>query len=85
MTPYSRFRLISNTAAAALLAGGLCAVWPLLAGIIAAATGGQTAAYIAFVATAATLSVVAFLTLSEAVFPALFKMSFLRRTVLGRH
>ena len=44
MTPYSRFRLISTTAAAALIIGGLCAVWPLLAGMIAAATGGVTAA-----------------------------------------
>lgn len=85
MTPYSRFRLISNTAAAALIAGALCAVWPLLAGMIAAATGGVTAAYTAFVAIAATLSVVAFLTLSEAVFPALFQMPLLRRMVLGRH
>ena len=85
MTPYSRFRLISTTAAAALIAGGLCAVWPLLAGMIAAATGGVTAAYTAFVAVAALLSVVAFLTLSEAVFPALFQLPFLRRIVLGRH
>ncbi len=85
MTPYSRFRLISNTAAAALIAGGLCAVWPLLAGMIAAATGGVTAAYTAFVGVAALLSVVAFLTLSEAVFPALFQLPFLRRMVLGRH
>ena len=85
MTPYSRFRLISTTAAAALIAGGLCAVWPLLAGMIAAATGGVTAAYTAFVAVAALLSVVAFLTLSEAVFPALFQIAFLRRIALGRH
>ena len=85
MTPYSRFRLISTTAAAALIAGGLCAVWPLLAGMIAAATGGVTAAYTAFVAVAALLSVVALLTLSEAIFPALFQLPFLRRMVLGRH
>jgi hypothetical protein len=85
MTPYSRFRLISNTAAAALIAGGLCAVWPLLAGMIAAATGGVTAAYTAFVAIAATLAVAAFLTLSEAIFPALFQLPVLRRIVLGRH
>jgi hypothetical protein len=85
MTPYSRFRLISTTAAAALIAGGLCAVWPLLAGMIAAATGGVTAAYTAFVAVAALLSVVALLTLSEAVLPALFQLPFLRRMVLGRH
>jgi len=85
MTPYSRFTLISNTAAAALIAGGLCAVWPLLAGMIAAATGGVTAAYTAFVGVAALLSVVAFLTLSEAVFPALFQLPLLRRMVLGRH
>lgn len=85
MTPYSRFRLVSNTVAAAFIVGGLCAVWPLLAGMIAAATGGVTAAYAAFVAVAALLSVVAFLTLSEAVFPALFQIAFLRRVVLGRH
>ncbi|MEQ9506628.1 MAG: hypothetical protein RLO80_10195 [Hyphomonas sp.] len=84
MNPYSRFRLISNTLTAALMAGGLCAVWPLGADMIAAATGGVAMAYWASVAGIAALVVIGSLVMTEAVMPALFQIGLLRRIVLGR-
>ena len=83
MTPYSRFRLISNTAAAALLAGVLCAVWPVASGMLAAATGGPTAAYWAMTGFIGLACVVGWLTLAEAVFPLVFRLGLVRRIVLG--
>lgn len=84
MTPYSRFRLVSNFLAAALVAGGLCAVWPLASDMIGAATGGLTIAYWGAVSIAALLTVCLSLMLTEALFPALFHWSVLRKMVLGR-
>ncbi len=83
MTPYSRFRLISNIAAAALMAAAFCAVWPVASGMLAAATGGPTDVYWAITSFIGLVSVVAWLTLSEAVFPLVFRMGLLRRIVLG--
>lgn len=83
MTPYSRFRLISNIAAAALMAAAFCAVWPVASGMLAAATGGPTDVYWAITGFIGLVSVVAWLTLSEAVFPLVFRMGLLRRIVLG--
>ena len=83
MTPYSRFRLISNTAAAALVAGALCAVWPTASGMLAAATGGPTQAYWAMTGFIGLVCVVGWMTLAEAVFPLVFRMGLLRRIVLG--
>ncbi len=84
MNPYSRFRLISNTATAALPAGLLCAVWPVASDMLATATGGLTPVYWASVAGVAAGLVLASLVLTEWVFPALFQLGFLRRIVLGR-
>lgn len=83
MTPYSRFKLISNIAAAALMAAAFCAVWPVASGMLAAATGGPTDVYWAITGFIGLVSVVAWLTLSEAVFPLVFRMGLLRRIVLG--
>lgn len=84
MNPYSRFRLISNFLTLSVVAGGLCAVWPLAAGMIAAAAGGVAMAYAGAVAAAATLTVASAMVLGELVFPALFQWSVLRKLVLGR-
>jgi len=83
MTPYSRFRLISNTAATALMAGAFCALWPVASGMLAAATGGPTQVYWAATGFIGLVSVVAWLTLAEAVFPLVFRIGLLRRIVLG--
>lgn len=84
MNPYSRFRLVTNFLAAALVAGGLCALWPAASGMLAAAAGGVTAAYWAGVGIAALLTVTGSLLLTEALLPALFQWSVLRKLVLGR-
>lgn len=84
MTPYSRFRLVSNFLAAAVVAGGLCALWPVASDMIAAATGGLTIAYWGGVSLAALLTVCVSLLMTEALFPALFHWSVLRKMVLGR-
>ena len=79
MTPYSRFRLISNIAATALMAGAFCALWPVASGMLAAATGGPTQVYWAATGFIGLVSVVAWLTLAEAVFPLVFRIGLLRR------
>ncbi|MFN7180790.1 hypothetical protein [Hyphomonas sp.] len=85
MTPYSRFRMISNVTTTALLMGAVFAIWPVASGMIAAATGSLTPAYWAATAGAALTAVLVSLTISGAVFPLLFRMGFLRRMVLGQH
>jgi hypothetical protein len=84
MHPYSRFRLISNTAATALVAAVLCGAWPVASDMLATATGGLTPVYWAAVAGIAALVVVGSLMLTEWVFPLVFQLGLLRRMVLGR-
>ena len=84
MHPYSRFRLISNTAATALVAGALCGLWPVASTMLATATGGLTPVYWASVAGIAVLVVIGSLMLTEWVFPLVFQLGLLRRFVLGR-
>lgn len=84
MHPYSRFRLISNTAATALVAAVLCGAWPVASDMLATATGGLTPVYWGAVAGIAALVVVGSLMLTEWVFPLVFQMGLLRRMVLGR-
>lgn len=85
MTPYSRFRTISNVTTTALVIGAVFAVWPVASDMIAAATGSLTPAYWAATAGAALMVLIVSLTISGAVFPLLFRMGFLRRMVLGQH
>lgn len=85
MNPYSRFRFISNMAAAALMAGSLCAVWPVASALLVTETGGAELAYKVSVAGIAAALVLASLVITEWVFPALFQLAFLRKLVLGKH
>jgi len=85
MNPYSRFRFISNMAAAALMAGSLCAVWPVASALLVTETGGAALAYKVSVAGIAAALVLASLVITEWVFPALFQVAFLRKLVLGKH
>lgn len=85
MNPYSRFRLISNFAAAAMMAGALCAGWPVASALLVTALGTAGLPYQIAVGGIAAALVLGSLMVSEWVFPALFQMSFLRRMVLGRH
>lgn len=84
MNPYSRFRLVSNTAATALVAATLCGVWPVASNMLATATGGLTPVYWASVGGIAALVVIGSLMLTEWVLPLVFQIGFLRRMVLGR-
>lgn len=85
MTPYSRFRMISNVTTSALVMGAVFAMWPVASGMIAAATGSLTPAYWAATGGAALTALLVSLTISGAVFPLLFRMGFLRSMVLGQH
>jgi hypothetical protein len=85
MNPYSRFRMISNVTASALVLSAVFAMWPVASGMIAAATGSLTPAYWAATAGAALTALLVSLTISGAVFPLLFRTGFLRRMVLGQH
>lgn len=85
MTPYSRFRMISNVTTTTLVMGAVFALWPVASGMIAAATGSLTPAYWAATAGAVLTALLVSLTISGAVFPVLFRMGFLRRMVLGQH
>jgi len=85
MNPYSRFRLISNMATAALLAGTLCAAWPVGSALLVTALGTAGPAYQASVAGIAAALVLVSLMVSGWVFPALFRLGAVRQLVLGKH
>jgi hypothetical protein len=85
MTPYSRFRLISNMATAALLAGTLCAAWPVGSALLVTALGTAGPVYQASVAGIAAALVMVSLMVSGWVFPALFRLGAVRKLVLGKH
>lgn len=85
MTPYTRFRTISNFVTTALVVGAVYAVWPVASDLIATATGGQNAAYWGATGLVAMMTILFSLTVSGAIFPFLFRMGFLRRMVLGQH
>ena len=85
MTPYSRFRLISNMATAALLAGTLCAAWPVGSALLVTALGTAGPVYQASVAGIAAALVLVSLMVSGWVFPALFSLGAVRKLVLGKH
>lgn len=85
MNPYSRFRLLSNFAAAAMMTGALCAGWPVASALLVTALGTAGLPYQLAVGGIAAALVLGSLMVSEWVFPALFQMAFLRRMVLGRH
>ncbi|WP_291200056.1 hypothetical protein [Hyphomonas sp.] len=85
MNPYSRFRLISNTATAALLAGTLCAAWPVGSALLVAALGSAGPVYQASVAGIAAALVLVSLMVSGWAFPVLFRLGTVRKMVLGKH
>lgn len=85
MTPYSRFRMISNVVTTALVVGAVLAVWPTASGMIATATGGLTPFYWAVTGVVGVMTLITSLTVSGAIFPFLFHWGPLRRMVLGQH
>lgn len=85
MNPYSRFRLISNMATATLLAGTLCAAWPVGSALLVTELGTAGPAYQASVAGIAAALVLVSLVITGWVFPSLFRLGAVRKLVLGRH
>ncbi|WP_353256316.1 hypothetical protein [Hyphomonas sp.] len=84
MNPYSRFRLVSSTASAAIIVAGLCAFGRPLLTAVADAAGPGTGLWIAL-GGAVTVLVVFWLALTEAIFPSLFRFDAVRRAILGKY
>jgi hypothetical protein len=84
MNPYSRFRLVSSTASAAMIVAGLCAFGRPLLTAVAGAAGPGTGLWIAL-GGAVTVLVVFWLALTEAIFPSLFRFDAVRRAILGKY
>lgn len=84
MNPYARFGLVSNTVSAAMIVGGLVAFGPAIVGNLKAAFAGETAGMITL-GVAVSILVVFWLTMTEAIFPSLFRVNSLRRMILGKY
>lgn len=85
MNPYARFQLVSNAASAALLLSLLAAFGPALAKIITTLSNGDGAALIGAAAASVGIMVVVWVTMTEAIFPALFRFDGVRKLVLGKY
>jgi hypothetical protein len=84
MNPYSRFRLVSSTASAAMIVAALCAFGQPLLTAVAGAAGPGTGLWISL-GGAVTVLVVFWLALTEAIFPSLFRFNAVRRAILGKY
>ncbi|MEO0784165.1 MAG: hypothetical protein AAFY10_00600 [Pseudomonadota bacterium] len=85
MNPYARFRLVSNAVSAAILLSGLAAFGkPLVEAVTATAGGGTTQLGLAGAAGVGVL-VVFWVTMTEAIFPALFRFDGMRKLILGKY
>jgi len=84
MNPYSRFRLVSISTSAAMIAAGLCAFGQPVFTAISAAAGTGAGLWIGL-AGAVTVLVVFWLALTEAIVPSLFRFDVVRRAILGKY
>jgi hypothetical protein len=84
MNPYSRFRLVSSTASAAMIVAGLCAFGQPVFTAVSSAAGPGAGLWIAL-GGAVTILVVFWLALTEAIFPSLFRFNTVRRVILGKY
>jgi hypothetical protein len=84
MNPYSRFRLVSSTASAALIVAGLCVFGAPVVKAVAETAGSGTSLWLALGASVVVL-VVFWLALTEAIFPSLFRFNAVRKMVLGKY
>ncbi|MEO0466791.1 MAG: hypothetical protein AAF216_09625 [Pseudomonadota bacterium] len=85
MNPYARFRLVSNSVSAAIILGALAVLGPPLADTVTVAAGGDAAKLAGAGAGAVAVLVVFWVTMTEAIFPALFRFTSVRRIILGKH
>lgn len=85
MNPYARFRLVSNAVSAAAILGALALIGaPLAETFIAVAAGDGVTLAGAGIA-AVTVMVIVWVTMTEAIFPALFRFTAVRRMILGKY
>ncbi len=84
MNPYARFGLVSNSVSAAIVVGALAVAGPQIFSAITSAAGPGPAMWGAL-AGAVTVLVVFWLTLTEAIFPVLFRFNSVRKFVLGKY
>ncbi|MEO0818133.1 MAG: hypothetical protein AAFX86_12625 [Pseudomonadota bacterium] len=85
MNPYARFRLVSNSVSAALILGGLASFGkPLIEAVSTVAGSNPTNLAIAGAAGVGVL-VVFWVTMTEAIFPALFRFDGIRKMILGKY
>lgn len=84
MNPYARFGLVSNTVSAAMIVGGLVAFGPAIVGNLKGAFAGETAGMVTL-GVAVSILVVFWLTMTEAIFPSLFRINSFRRMILGKY
>lgn len=85
MNPYARFSLVSNTVSAALVLGALALYGPAGLEAAAASSGGSGPAMWAALAAGVGVLVVFWVTMTEAIFPSLFRFDSVRRLVLGKY
>ncbi|MEE9381582.1 MAG: hypothetical protein V3V03_09260 [Hyphomonadaceae bacterium] len=85
MNPYARFGLVSNSASAAIIVGGLVAFGLPVFEAIAVTAGGDGPGMMAGAGVGVTILVVFWLALTEAIFPVVFKFNLVRKMVLGKY
>ena len=85
MNPYARFSLVSNTVSAALVLGALAIYGPIGLEVAMASSGGSGPAMWAALAAGVGVLVVFWVTMTEAIFPSLFRFDSLRKLVLGKY
>ncbi len=85
MNPYMRFSLVSNTVSAALVLGALTIYGPAGMEAATASSGGSGPALWAALAAGVGVLVVFWVTMTEAIFPSLFRFESVRKLVLGKY
>jgi hypothetical protein len=84
MNPYSRFRLVSSTASAAIIVAGLSVFGAPVFTAVATAAGTGPSLWAAL-GGGVVVMVVFWLALTEAIFPSLFRFNAVRRMILGKY
>jgi hypothetical protein len=85
MNPYARFRLVSNAVSAAMILSGLAAYGKPLVEAIAASAGSNPTHLAIAGAVGVGILVVFWVTMTEAIFPALFRFDGIRKMILGKY
>ncbi len=85
MNPYSRFGRVSNTVSAAIILSALAFAGPNILTAVETVSAGNSATMLSYLGGAVVLVVVFWIAMTEAIFPILFRMTSVRRLVLGKY